>query len=156
MAKLKFLVTLQPGKAGSTHQVLAVLSPAQSARLGSRRTVNVIGTLNGQPFQNSFLPAGAGRHYLVVSKALRQAAGVAAGDRVTLIVEVEAAPRPVEAPADLRAALAAAPRAQAAWDRLPASHRREYLGYLAEAKKPETRARRVAQTVERLGAPPKA
>ncbi|MBL8056260.1 MAG: DUF1905 domain-containing protein [Anaerolineales bacterium] len=155
MAALKFVVTLQPGKAGSNHQVLAVLSAEQSARLGSKRTVNVIGTLNGRPFQNSFLPAGGGRHYLVVSQALRQAAQVAAGDRVTLVVEVEASPRPVEAPADLRAALAAAPAAQAAWDRLPPSHRREYLGYLAEARQPETRARRLAQTVARLSTPPK-
>lgn len=150
MARLKFVVTLQAGRAGSSHQVLALLAPEQSARLGSNRTVNVTGTLNGQPFQNSFLPAGGGRHYLVVSQALRRAAGVAAGDQVTLVVEVEAAPRPAEAPVDLQAALAAEPAALAAWQALPPAHRREYLGYLAEAKRPATRARRIAQTVARL------
>lgn len=152
MGQLKFNVTLQPGRAGSTHQVLIVLTAEQSARLGSRRTVNITGTLNGAPFRNSFLPAGGGRHYLVVSGALQTAAGSGVGDRATLVVEIETTPRPVEAPEDMQAALAKSRAAQKTWEALPPSHQREYLGYITEAKKPETRARRIAQTIERLKA----
>lgn len=148
--KLTFILTLQAGKPGSTHEVMAVLSKEQSARLGTRRTVNITGTLNGRPFQNSFLPTGDGRHYLVISQALRRAAGVEQGDSVKLVFEPETAPRPVVVPDDVQAALEKAPAAKAHFETLPPSHKREYLGFVTEAKKPETRARRLAQLVSRL------
>lgn len=150
MSRFTFNLTLQPGKAGSTHQVLVVLSKEQSARLGTRRTVNVRGTFNGQPFHNSFLPTGDGRHYLVVSKTLRQAAGVALGDSVKVVFDIEAGPRPVVIPDDVQAALDRAPAAKALFEKLSPSHQREYLGFVAEAKKPETRARRLAQLLDKL------
>ncbi len=53
-------------------------------------------------------------------------------------------------PPDLRRALSKSKQAKAAFDRLPPSHRREYLEYIDEAKRPETRARRIEKTVARL------
>lgn len=53
-------------------------------------------------------------------------------------------------PPDLLAALASVPAAKARFDALPPSHRREHLAYINEAKKPETRARRIATTLEML------
>jgi uncharacterized protein YdeI (YjbR/CyaY-like superfamily) len=61
-------------------------------------------------------------------------------------------PAPARMPADLRAALRTAPRAQACWDTLAPSHRRQYLLWVTEAKRPETRERRVRETVRRLAA----
>ena len=58
----------------------------------------------------------------------------------------------MDAPPDLAAAFT--PAAQAAYEKLPPSHRREYVQWIEEAKKPETRARRVAETVSRLEAGP--
>jgi uncharacterized protein YdeI (YjbR/CyaY-like superfamily) len=57
---------------------------------------------------------------------------------------------PVEMPDDLAAALSASPAAQATYDRFPPSCRREYLEWVIEAKRPETRARRIAQAVEQM------
>ncbi len=57
-----------------------------------------------------------------------------------------------EAPADLAQALADCPDAQRRWERLPPSHRREWLKHLDEAKRPETRARRLAKAIETLAA----
>jgi uncharacterized protein YdeI (YjbR/CyaY-like superfamily) len=58
------------------------------------------------------------------------------------------APKPdLPAPPDLRAALDAEPRAAATFDSFPASCRREYVEWVVEAKRPETRAKRVAQAV---------
>jgi uncharacterized protein YdeI (YjbR/CyaY-like superfamily) len=54
---------------------------------------------------------------------------------------------------DVDAALSAHPAAAAAFARLAASHRREYLNWIAEAKKPATRARRIDQMIERLQRP---
>lgn len=59
----------------------------------------------------------------------------------------------VEVPADLAAALAAAPDAKARFEKLPPSHQREYVKWIEEAKREATRARRVAETVRRIAAP---
>jgi len=56
-------------------------------------------------------------------------------------------------PDELAAALDASPPAKAAFDALPPSHQREYVQWISEAKKPETRERRAAQAVERLLGP---
>lgn len=53
----------------------------------------------------------------------------------------------VEAPEDLASALAGAPEASAKWERLSSSHRTEYVSWIEEAKKPETRARRIERAL---------
>jgi len=53
-------------------------------------------------------------------------------------------------PRELRKALAEDPGARAVFDRLPPSHRREYAGWVGEAKQAETRARRARRAVEML------
>ena len=65
-------------------------------------------------------------------------------------MRVKQAPRAVTVPADLARALAGQRAANARFAALPPSHRREYIGYIEEAKKPETRARRIAKTVAAL------
>jgi hypothetical protein len=61
-----------------------------------------------------------------------------------------AAPQAVTVPEDFARALAASPKARAAFDGLPPSHRREHIKHIEESKKAETRARRVAQAVATL------
>lgn len=57
---------------------------------------------------------------------------------------------PIPEPADFKAALAKKARARATWAAFAPSHRREYLEWITEAKRPETRAARLAQTLEWL------
>lgn len=60
-------------------------------------------------------------------------------------------PRPaLDLPDDLGAALAAVPTAQTVWDGFAPSHRRDYIEWVIEAKRPETRAKRIAQTVAQV------
>ena len=54
----------------------------------------------------------------------------------------------LDVPAELTAALARNKKAKSAFDAFPPSHRREYVQWIAEAKREETRAKRVAQAVE--------
>jgi uncharacterized protein YdeI (YjbR/CyaY-like superfamily) len=61
-------------------------------------------------------------------------------------------PREVPVPDELRRALDADPVARAAWEHLPPSHRREHAKAVADAKKPETRERRVAAALAKLKA----
>ncbi len=63
-----------------------------------------------------------------------------------------AARKPVVVPDDLAAALARSPRARATFEKFSPSHRREYVEWITDAKRDDTRARRVAQAVEWLAA----
>jgi uncharacterized protein YdeI (YjbR/CyaY-like superfamily) len=80
-----------------------------------------------------------------------------AGDRVRVSMELDTEPRTVDVPLDLRAALAEDDAASAAFVGLSYTHRREYVEWVEEAKRPETRDRRIAATVQRArsGEPPR-
>ena len=90
--------------------------------------------------------------YIVVNRAVKAATGVDAGDRVRVEMELDTQPRSVRVPSDLKAALAAAPDAEAAFRALSFTHKREYVEWVEEAKRDETRRRRVAASVERVRA----
>jgi uncharacterized protein YdeI (YjbR/CyaY-like superfamily) len=95
---------------------------------------------------------GGGRVCLGVHKATREAAGKTFGDRVHIEVERDDAPREVDVPDELSQALSRDSVAREVYEGLSFTHRNEYARWVAEAKKPETRARRVEQTLEMLRA----
>jgi Bacteriocin-protection, YdeI or OmpD-Associated/Domain of unknown function (DUF1905) len=88
--------------------------------------------------------------HIVVNRAVKAATGVDAPDRVRVVMELDDGPRTVRVPADLRTALREDSTAKDAFARLSYSHRREYVQWIEEAKRPETRKRRIASTVERV------
>ena len=90
--------------------------------------------------------------YIGLNRAVRAAAGVDAGDRIRVAMELDTEPRTVQPPEDLRAALDAEPGALASFEELSFTHRREYAEWVEGAKRPETRAKRVAETVRRVQA----
>jgi len=114
-----------------------------------RARAPVRGTINGQPFRSTVAVYG-GRYYLPVNRALREAAGVAAGDAVVIELEADDQPRTVDPPADLAGALAVDPEARAAFDGQSYTHQREYAQWVAEARRETTRRRRVEQAVQML------
>jgi hypothetical protein len=116
---------------------------------GKRGRVPVRGTLNGAPFRGSLFPMG-GCHFMVVNRHLRAAAGVSGGETVPVVMERDDEPRTIEPPADFARALKSNRDAQAAWDTLSYTHRREHVGHVEEAKRPETRARRIEKSVAQL------
>ena len=87
---------------------------------------------------------------VVVNRSVKAATGVDAGDRVRVELELDTEPRTVRVPADLRAALASDAAVEAAFAALSFTHRREYVEWVEEAKREETRSRRIAATVERV------
>lgn len=114
---------------------------------GKGGQVKVKGTVNGISFKSTLLPNGDGNHFLVVPKPLRDKAKIKAGGRVKVVLECDAAVRIVEAPPDLAKALARNKAARQTWDDFPPSHRKAYVEWIVEAKKNETRARRVEKAV---------
>jgi hypothetical protein len=106
-------------------------------------------TVSGHTWRSTVMRYGE-RYYVPVSRANREAAGVAAGDVVAVTLASDDEPRTVEVPPDLAAALDGARGARAAFDDASFSHRREWVTWVTEAKRPETRARRVRGVVEQV------
>jgi len=129
-----------------------VLDDEQVAVVGEgAKRFPVVATVNGHTWRASVTRMG-GEFLLGLSRAVRQAAGVEAGDTVELMLGLDTAPREVDVPAALAAALAEDDGARQAYERLAYTHRKEFARWVAEAKKAETRERRVAQTIEMLRA----
>lgn len=141
---------LRPASPKGATWTFLVLPAAASANLPTRSMVTVEGTLAGQPFTATLAPDGQGSHWLKVDKALRERAGVAAGDVVALqIAPVAQEPEP-RVPADLRGALAAHPAAKAQWAGITPVARRDWIHWITSGKKAETRARRIATACDML------
>jgi uncharacterized protein YdeI (YjbR/CyaY-like superfamily) len=85
-----------------------------------------------------------------MNKDVRKGAGAEAGDTVDVLIELDEAPREVEVPEALSAALAGDPVAREKYDGLAFTHRKEFARWIAEARKEETRDRRVTQALEML------
>jgi len=88
--------------------------------------------------------------HIVVNRDVKAATGVDAPERVRVEMELDTEPRTVPVPADLRDALRADDATWTAFAKLSFTHRREYVEWVDDAKRPETRARRIAATVERV------
>jgi len=106
----------------------------------------------GQPYRGSLMPMGDGTYCLGVLKSIQEAAGVKQGDTVTVELELDKAPRVVALPADLVKAIARDKKASAAWEKLSFTNKKEMARGLEEAKKPETRERRLAAAIAQLRA----
>ena len=109
----------------------------------------VRGSVNGFPFRSTLAPYGQA-WYLVVNRGVREGAGVAAGETVVVELERDDEPRIVEPPDDLQAALARDEAARTFFERLSYTHRKEYVDWILDAKRDETRRRRVDKAVEML------
>lgn len=127
-----------------------VLPKAASAMLKTRASAAVEGTANGAPFRATLVPDGRGSHWLKLPRKLRERAGAEAGDVVTLEIARTGREPEARVPADLRKALAAAPKAKALWADITPAARRDWIDWITSAKRPETRARRVAGACDML------
>lgn len=117
---------------------------------GTRGQVKVRATFDGEAYTGSIAPMGDGCHVLGITKALRAKTGKDIGDTVHVTIERDEAPRVVDVPPELVAALAKHAKARAFFDGLAYTPKKEYAVWITGAKKPETRARRLAQAVEKL------
>ena len=109
----------------------------------------VLVTINGFTYRSTIAAYGD-RYYLPLNRNNRRGAAVAAGDEIEVTLEADSEPRLVEVPGDLEVALEADTQARRIFDGLSFSHQREYVEWTREAKRDETRRRRVAAAVERL------
>ena len=124
---------------------------------GKKGRIAVAGTIDSVPFRSSIFPAMgmlqrpelAGKHFLVVNRQMREALGKGAGETVTASMEQDAKPRTVTLPKDFREALQSR-GLFAGFQKLAYTHKKEYAEWISEAKKQETRARRLEQALVRI------
>jgi hypothetical protein len=146
---VKFKGTLTPTPRGGGGCLVPV--PREVAtRLGLKGMPKIQAVIAGKPYRGSLMPMGDGTWCLGVLKSIQEAAGVGFGDAVTVELELDNAPRVVAPPADLARELAGDKRLAAAWDKLSFTNRKEMALSLTEAKKTETRERRLASALARL------
>jgi hypothetical protein len=117
--------------------------------LGSGKRPPVVVTLGGYTYRTTVAPM-SGAFWIPLAAEHREAAGVQADQAVDVSIELDTAPREVPLPDDLAAAFDDDVRTN--FDGLAFSHRKEWVRWVEEAKKPETRATRIEKTVESLRA----
>jgi uncharacterized protein YdeI (YjbR/CyaY-like superfamily) len=145
---LRMKATLEPrGPAGAfllTDEQVTVVG-------GGRKAFPVRVSINGRTLSLRLARMG-GENMIGLSKAARAEADVELGSSYEVEIALDEGERVVEVPDDLTAALAADPKAQSAFGALSYTHRKEFVRWVEEAKKEETRAQRVGKTVEMIRA----
>lgn len=114
---------------------------------GGRIRVPVVVTIKGVSHRTTICNMGLGP-MIGIPAAVRTAARIAPGDRIVVCLRADREERTVAMPADFSNALSAAQRST--FDRLAYTHRKEYVEWIEQARKPETRARRIQQVREKL------
>jgi hypothetical protein len=119
------------------------------AIFGTKGRVPVRGTVNGYPFRSSLCNMGNG-HFMVVNKQMREGANCRAGDMVEVVLERDREARVVEVPGYIKKEIASSKTAQATWDSLSFTHKKEWVRAIEEAKKDETRQSRIKKMMQVL------
>ena len=123
--------------------------PEQVEALGGGKRAAVVVRVNGFEYRSTLAVMG-GRHLIPFSSDKRAATGIAGGDPIDVELVLDTAPRTVEPPADLAAALVEAGLAEA-FGRLAPSRQKAHVAAVEGAKAAETRQRRISAIVAEVG-----
>ena len=115
-----------------------------------KKRVKIKATIAGEPYRGMLVRMGAPYHILIVVKAIREKIGKTFGDVVEVMIEEDLEPRVVEIPKDLMAALSKETQAKTFYEKLSYTHQREYVNWINETKRDQTRQRRIARMIEML------
>lgn len=107
-------------------------------------------TIEGVPYRGILSRMGTEFHMLIILKGIREQIGKTFGDEVTITIEPDTEPRVIEVPKDLMKEFKKDKEAKAFFDKLSYTHQKEYVNWINEAKKEETRHNRIIKTLEML------
>jgi len=117
--------------------------------LGSKRP-KIKAMIEGVPYRGLLVRMGGPNHILIILKGIREQVGKTFGDEIKVSVELDVEERVATVPAALKRAFKSDQDAKAAFEKLSYTHQKEYVTWINEAKKEETRTRRITQTMEKL------
>jgi hypothetical protein len=149
--QMKFKAKLVGRGPGHAWTILRIPFDVQLV-FGRKSRVPVRGTMNRFSFRNSLMPEGDGTHFMMVNKGLQKGAKAKPSDTVAVVIELDKALRTVILPKDLKSALSRTTALRRAFAALPYSRQKEFVDWVMQAKKPETRTRRIQKTLEMLAA----
>lgn len=144
--KQTFTATIQ--NAGGGGAFVEVPFDAEK-EFGSKRP-KVKAMIEGVSYRGILTRMGTDCHILGIRKDIREQIGKTFGDEVAITVEPDTEPRVVEVPAELKKVFKTEKEAKALFDKLSYTHQKEYVNWINEAKRDETRQTRIAKTIEML------
>jgi uncharacterized protein DUF1905/bacteriocin resistance YdeI/OmpD-like protein len=144
--KQTFTATIQNAGGGGAY--VQVPFDVEEA-FGSKRP-KVKALIEGIPYRTTLMRMGSECHMLGVLKDIREQIGKTFGDEVTVTLEPDAEPRVIEIPGDLMKELKKDKEAKTFFDKLSYTHQKEYVRWVEEAKKEETRQNRIIKTLAML------
>jgi hypothetical protein len=143
-----FTAEILPGRGGGAYAEV----PFDVEQAFGEKQPQVKASFDGESFITRLVRMGTPCHVVGLPKDLRAKTGKNLGDRVTITVVPDSTPRVITVPPDLKRAFKGEKAAQSFFDGLSFTHRKEYVRWIEDAKKDETRAARVAKTIEMLKA----
>lgn len=144
--KITFRAVIEDAGSGGAY----VTVPLNVEEIFGKKRVKIKATIEGEPYRGSLVRMGGASHLLPILKEIREKTGKGFGDEVEIVVEEDTEPRVVVVPLDLLQALDDHPEAQAAFARLSYTHQKEYVGWIEEAKREQTRQQRIGRAIEWL------
>lgn len=117
---------------------------------GTGGPVRILCWINGVQKTGSLVPIGNGEHAISIRKEIREATGKDEGDEVEVVVEQDLSPRKLIVPDDFQWLLDEDPELNERFDRLSFSNKSAIINYINEAKRPETRAKRIHLLIQRI------
>jgi len=116
---------------------------------GSKRP-KIKAMIEGVPYRGLLVRMGGPNHILLILKGIREQIGKTFGDEVKVSVELDVEERVVAVPAELKRAFKSEKEAKSAFEKLSYTHQKEYVKWIEEAMKAETRQSRIVKTIEML------
>ena len=147
--KQTFIATIQNASEASGGGAFVEVPFDVEEAFGSKRP-KVKAMIEGVPYRTTLMRMGSEHHILGVLKDIRGQIGKTFGDEVTVTVEPDTEPRLIEIPKDLMKELKKDKEAKTFFDKLSYTHQKEYVRWVEEAKREETRQNRIVKTLEML------
>ena len=116
---------------------------------GKKNMIPVNATFDGEPYKGSIANMGDGPCLLIL-KAIREKIGKQEGDTVSVTVELDTAPRKVELPKEISAILSKNKPEKDYFNSLAFSHQKEYVKWITDAKREETKLARLEKMLTML------
>jgi hypothetical protein len=144
--KQTFTATIQNAGGGGAY----VEVPFDVEEIFGSKRPKVKAMIEGIPYRSTLMRMGTECHIPGILKDIREQIGKTFGDEVTVTLEPDTEARVVEIPKDLMKELKKTKEAKAFFDKLSYTHQKEYVRWVEESKKEETRQSRIAKTIEML------
>ena len=127
-----------------------VTIPFDVEQVFGKKRVKVKAIIEGEPYRGSLVRMGGPCHVLGIRKDIREKIGKTLGDEIEITVEEDTEPREVQVPQDLQQALESDPKAEAFFQQLSYTHQKEYVRWIEEAKRDQTRQDRIGRAIKLL------